>query len=62
MTAEQLKAIRKRLALTQEELGERIGVTHSTISKWESGKHPINPTSAKLLGMVGKEKVNDVHR
>lgn len=33
-----IRSARKQLGLTQEELGERIGIGKSSISEWESGK------------------------
>ncbi len=35
--ATNLSDLRKQNGLTQEELGERIGVSNKTISKWENG-------------------------
>ena len=32
-----LAARRKELGLTQQELGEELGVTNKTISRWETG-------------------------
>ena len=29
--------IRKQQGLTQEQLGERLGVTNKTVSRWETG-------------------------
>ena len=37
-----LKA-RKKKGLSQEELGEKIGVTRQTISNWELGETSPNP-------------------
>lgn len=34
---------RKRAALSQEELGERVGVHEKTVSKWEQGKQGVHP-------------------
>ena len=34
---EQLITLRKQKGLSQEQLGERLGVTRQTISKWELG-------------------------
>ena len=30
---------RKKKGLTQEQLGERLGVTNKTISRWENGNY-----------------------
>ena len=38
MDPEKMKAARLQLGLTQQELGDTMGVTASQISKWESGK------------------------
>ena len=32
-------SVRRELGLTQEQLGERLGVTNKTISRWETGKY-----------------------
>ena len=34
-----LAMLRKKENLTQEELGEKIGVTNKTISRWENGTY-----------------------
>lgn len=36
--AEQISALRKSKCLTQNELGERVGVTFQAVSKWERGE------------------------
>lgn len=43
--------LRKEHGLTQEQLGERIGVTNKTISRWETGAY-LPPADA-LLFMSG---------
>ena len=32
-----IASLRRQAELTQEELGEKIGVTNKTISRWENG-------------------------
>lgn len=41
-----IKAARKSKKMTQKELGERLGITEFTVSKYESGKE--NPTILTL--------------
>ena len=36
--------IKKGKNLTQEQLGEKLGVTHKSISKWENGKCLPDPS------------------
>lgn len=38
-TGKFLAALRHEKGFTQEELGERIGVTNKTVSRWETGKY-----------------------
>jgi transcriptional regulator with XRE-family HTH domain len=33
-----IKTMRKRAGLTQRQLAERLGVTHNTVSRWETGE------------------------
>lgn len=33
----ELQRLRKQAGMSQEELGERLGVSRQTISKWENG-------------------------
>lgn len=44
-----LKEIRKTLNLSQEKMGERLGVTKTAISKMELGTYGITDSMAKLV-------------
>lgn len=43
MDRQELRRRRKRLGLTQRELGFRLGVTQRAVGKWEAGDAPIAP-------------------
>ena len=47
---EKLKNYRKELDLTQEELGEKIGVSGQAVSKWEKGECLPDCYNLKMLG------------
>ena len=47
--AEKLAELRKQRGWSQEELGERLGVTRQTVSKWELGS--TTPEMEKLAAM-----------
>lgn len=38
-TGKFIAALRKERGLTQEQLGERLGVTNKTVSRWETGSY-----------------------
>jgi DNA-binding transcriptional regulator YiaG len=38
MTADQIRKLRKKMNLFQEDLAAKIGVTPVTLSRWETGK------------------------
>lgn len=37
-----IAALRKEKGMTQEKLGEKLGVTNKTISHWENGNYTKN--------------------
>ena len=55
MTPEDIKRLRLAKGWTQEELAHRMGVTFSTINRWESGKHkPYKLLEEKLVRLLTK--------
>ncbi len=44
-----IKELRDAAGLTQERLGELVGVTHAAIQRWESGKRQIPSGRIKKL-------------
>ena len=50
--AEKLQKLRKQNGLSQEQLGEQIGVTRQTISNWELNETTPNPEQLKALSKV----------
>ena len=42
MLGKEIKEIRLKLMLTTREFAEKLGVTQSTVSSWELGKHKIS--------------------
>jgi transcriptional regulator with XRE-family HTH domain len=55
MIGKELKAMRTQLGLTQEELGERLGVRKNTIWRWENEQRGIPETVVRLLDYFAKE-------
>jgi phage repressor protein C with HTH and peptisase S24 domain/DNA-binding XRE family transcriptional regulator len=50
-----IRAARKKAALTQEQLGERLGVTKGNVSAWENGRH--EPSYAQIQEMAALAKL-----
>lgn len=49
-----LAELRRERHMTQEELGERLGVTNKTVSRWENGNYmPPVEMLAELNGLYG---------
>jgi len=49
MSAAEYKALRESLAISQQELAVRLGLSVSTISKREQGKVPITLEAASTI-------------
>lgn len=52
MTPRQVKAIRKRIGLSQARLGVFMGVAQNTFARWERGEIGIGGPAVKLLQLL----------
>jgi len=58
MDAQRIRELRQRLMMTQEDFAHMIGVTFSTVNRWENGKSQPNRIAVRLLaGLEKKAKV-----
>lgn len=55
-----LKQLRKQNDMTQEQLGERIGVTNKTISRWETGNYMPPVECLVMLSDIYKISINEL--
>lgn len=55
-----LAELRKEKNLTQDELGERIGVTNKTISRWENGNYLPPIEMLQILSKFYKVSINEL--
>jgi transcriptional regulator with XRE-family HTH domain len=52
VTGQELRALRLRLRMSQEELARKMGKHRNTIVAWENGRSPIGITEALALRMI----------
>lgn len=52
MTSKDLKALRKRLSMTQAEFVLFLDVPYRTYVKWESGENKITPIASTCFKML----------
>jgi len=55
MTAQEIKELRIRLNLTQEQFAWKLGVTSQTISRWECGRFSPTPLALRVLLRLAKK-------
>ena len=55
-----LKELRREKKLTQEELGEKVGVTNKTISKWENGNYMPPIDVLMQLSEIHNVTINEI--
>ncbi len=58
----EVKAIRERLGLTQQQLADKIGVARETISKWENNHFVITEDNQKKIETLSQSKDGKIHR
>jgi len=47
--ARKIRELRSKLGLTQEQFAAKVGVTFSTVNRWESGKSKPSPLAMKQI-------------
>ena len=55
-----IAALRKEKGLTQEQLGEKLGVTNKTISRWENGNYMPDVEMLTLLSKEFGASINEL--
>ena len=50
-----VKALRKHMGLTQQEMADRLGTRQQTISEWELGLYQPRGASSTLLSIVADQ-------
>ena len=53
--SEDIKKIRRKAFLTQEEFAKKLGVSYTTVNRWETGKAKPNLKTMKLIDSYCKE-------
>lgn len=52
MDGADIRKLRKRLALTQEEFAHEIGVTFATVNRWENHKSKPSRLALRILAVL----------
>lgn len=52
-----VREARKAAGLTQEKLGEKLGMTKGNISGWERGRHHPSPTQLAKIAKISKRSL-----
>jgi DNA-binding transcriptional regulator YiaG len=51
----EVKQLRDKLELTQEQLAHKLGVTVKTVNRWERGRAKPSPLAVKLLDQLSEQ-------
>jgi transcriptional regulator with XRE-family HTH domain len=54
--AQQVRALRQHLGLTQEQMAAEMGTRQQTISEWETGQYQPRGTSVRLLALIAERE------
>lgn len=55
MTGKEIKQLRKKLKMTQEELAERLGVVRITIIRWEADSKKTSSRARRELARLANK-------
>jgi DNA-binding transcriptional regulator YiaG len=54
MTADEIRELRRRLAMTQQQFSNKLGVALSTVQKWEAGTFTPRGLSRRALRKLAR--------
>jgi putative transcriptional regulator len=57
VTGEEVRALRKRLGLSQASLAALVGVTANSVARWERGELGIRESAARLMLLLANKHV-----
>jgi len=55
MTGKEVRALRKKLGLTQLRLAELVGVAENSVARWERGEMRVRESAARLMQRLATE-------
>jgi DNA-binding transcriptional regulator YiaG len=56
MKPDRIKKLRRKLKLTQEEFGRRVGVSWRTVARWESGESAPRKNVREKIELLERRK------
>ncbi|MCB0833545.1 MAG: helix-turn-helix transcriptional regulator [Bacteroidetes bacterium] len=54
-----VRSLRERLGITQEQLASKLGVTFTSVNRWENGRTKPSPLALKRIEELLREISND---
>jgi DNA-binding transcriptional regulator YiaG len=52
--ADKIRALRRHLRFTQQEMADEMGIRQQTVSEWETGQYQPRGPSATLLNIIAE--------
>ncbi len=56
MTGDDIRALREDLGWTQEQMAQRLGVSFTTVNRWERGQFAPSPLAERELRRLREEQ------
>lgn len=60
-TPEKIKALRKHLRFSQEELAKKLGVSFTSVNRWENGQAKPSKLAKKQIEALSRDSLTRIH-